>query len=258
MKISAVILTKNEETNIARAIDSCLTFCDEILVIDSGSTDKTQAVCESYPEVKFIATEWRGFSETKNFGNKHATGDYILSIDADEALDHKLQQSILNIKSQLNGAYQFKRLTNYCGQWIHHSGWRPDYQMRLFPRLNTKWNSSLVHEKVILPDDVKIQTLPGDLLHYSYKNISEHLKKLDTYSTLGAQMVLKKDKTRFLVLQAIFRSKFKFFRTYFLKRGFLDGFNGFLISALGAFVVFLKYIKAAQAYRQRHSPTPKD
>lgn len=249
MKISAVILTKNEEANIERAITSCLDVCEEILVIDSGSTDKTKDIATKFSKVKWVETTWKGFSETKNLGNSLASGDYILSLDADEALNDELKASILLVKSNLQGAYKFARLTNYCGQWIYHSGWRPDYQTRLFPREGSKWNQNLVHEKVILASDV-VNILKGDILHYSYKNISEHLRKIDPYTTLNAEMVLQKD-TSFLVLKAIVRSKFKFFRTYFLKLGFLDGFYGFVIAAFGSYVVFLKYIKAAQIKRER-------
>jgi glycosyltransferase involved in cell wall biosynthesis len=249
MKISAVILTKNEETNIERCIQSCVDVCEEILVIDSGSTDRTKEIATRLPKVKFIETTWKGFSDTKNFGNSLANGDYILSLDADEALDETLKQDILKTKNSLTGAYRAARLTNYCGKWIHHSGWRPDYQTRLFPRQESRWNSNLVHEKIILPAGSTVQTLKGDILHYSYPTISEHLKKMDAYTTLNAQMVLQKE-TSFLVFKAIFHSKYKFFRTYIMKRGFLDGFYGFLISAFGSFVVFLKYIKAAQMKRQ--------
>jgi glycosyltransferase involved in cell wall biosynthesis len=256
MKISAVILTKNEETNIERAIRSCLPVCEEILVIDSGSTDKTKEIASALPKVKFLSTEWKGFSETKNFGNSQAIGDYILSLDADEALNEKMQESILDVKATLSGAYKFARLTNYCGQWIYHSGWRPDYQTRLFPRIGSKWNMNLVHEKVILPEGSETKILAGDILHYSYKSISEHLKKMDPYTTLNAEMVLQKESS-FLVLKAVIHSKFKFFRTYFLKLGILDGFYGFVISVFGAFVVFLKYIKAAQMKRERQLKSSK-
>ncbi len=248
MKISAVILTKNEETNIERAIQSCLRVSEEILVIDSGSTDNTKAIALRFDTVRFIETDWKGFSETKNFGNSLAKGDYILSLDADEALDEVLQKQILSVKDSLSEAYRFARLTNYCGKWIHHSGWRPDYQTRLFPRAESKWNMNLVHEKIILPANCQVKTLNGDILHYSYKSISEHLKKMDSYTSLSAQMLLEKDSS-FLVTKAIIHSKYKFFRTYFLKLGILDGYYGFVISCFGAFVVFLKYIKAAQMKR---------
>lgn len=250
MKISAVILTKNEESNIERAIKSCQSVCEEILVIDSGSTDKTKEIAMQLDKVKFIETDWAGFSETKNFGNAKAAGDYILSLDADEVLDETLQQQILSIKNSMSGAYRFARLTNYCGKWIYHSGWRPDYQTRLFPRLKSKWNMNLVHEKIILPENCQVQTLRGDILHYSYKSISEHLNKMDSYTSLSAQMLLKEDPS-FLIFKAIVHSKFKFFRTYILKRGFLDGMYGFIISVFGAFVVFLKYAKAAQIKRDQ-------
>ncbi|MCB0347310.1 MAG: glycosyltransferase family 2 protein [Bdellovibrionales bacterium] len=252
MIISAVILTKNEESNIERAISSCLSVCDEILVIDSGSTDKTKEIASQFEKVKFIETIWKGFSETKNFGNAKASGDYILSLDADEALDETLQTEILAHKNNLSGAYKFARLTNYCGKWIHHSGWRPDYQTRLFPKQDSKWNMNLVHEKIILPENCNVQVLKGDILHYSYKSISEHLVKMDSYTTLSAQMLLQKDPS-FLVIKAVLHSKFKFFRTYILKLGILDGYYGFVISCFGAFVVFLKYIKAAQMKRDLKS-----
>tara|TARA_B100001248_G_scaffold262728_1_gene261752 strand:+ start:25883 stop:26653 length:771 start_codon:yes stop_codon:yes gene_type:complete len=247
MSISTVIITKNEEKNIARAIESCLPISEEILILDSGSSDQTLTIAASYEKVKVHQVEWQGFSATKNLGNKMATGEYILSLDADEALSDQLQEEIKGC--HLDGSiYRMPRLTNYCGQWIRHSGWRPDYQTRLFPKDKAHWNASDVHEKLEYKGELK--SMQSDLLHYSYYSISDHLQRIDSYTELGAKMVIKRN-PRFLLAQAILRSKFKFLRMYILKLGFLDGFYGFVIAVIGAYVVFIKYIKAASHLRQQ-------
>jgi len=249
MKISAVIIAKNEEKNIARAIESCLLVCDEIIVMDSGSTDKTIEIAKGYEKAKVFDVQWQGFSATKNLGNTEASGEYILSLDADEALSNNL---IIEIQSLIldGSAYKIPRLTNYCGKWIRYSGWRPDYQLRLFPRGKAQWNQNEVHEK--LEHELIVKSLEHDLLHYSYYSISDHIQRIDSYTNLGAQMVLQK-KQSFLLVHAVFRSKFKFIRMYILKLGFLDGFYGFIIAMIAAYVVFIKYAKAASLLRQYKS-----
>lgn len=247
-KISAVIITKNEENNIARAIESCLPVCFEILVIDSGSSDKTVEIAKSFSKTKVIETKWQGFSNTKNFGNDLAEGDYILSLDADEALSKELQEEILSL--DLEGTYKIPRLTNYCGKWIHHCGWRPDYQTRLFPKNDGRWNQNEVHEKLELKSGEKPKALKADILHYSYYTLSDHIKRIDSYTELGAKDVLKKKK-HFLLIRGVWHSEYRFIRTYILKAGFLDGFYGFIISVIAAYVVFIKYAKAAQIQRNQ-------
>lgn len=238
-KISAIVITKNEEKNIERCISSLLPVADEIIIVDSFSTDKTKEICEKYKTINFIQTEWKGFSATKNYGNSLAKYDFILSLDADEELSSELQQEILSVKENLieSEAYYLNRITNYCGTWIYHSGWLPDYQLRLFPKINSQWNSSQVHEHIEFNKKIKIKKLKGFLNHYSYYTIDEHLERMKSYSSLGAEKLLSKNES-FLILKAVFNPPLRFIKTYFLKRGFLDGFYGFVISYIASFTVF--------------------
>ena len=172
-KISAVIITNNEEKNIERCIDSLIGVVDEIIVIDSFSTDKTEEICKS-KNVRFVQHEWEGFSKSKNFGNQLVTYDLILSLDADEALSVDLQNSLLDLKnkSDVFEAYSLNRRTNFCGNWINHSGWYPDQKLRLWNKNRGHWEGE-IHEKIKLNNNATIEHLNGDLLHYSYHTISD-------------------------------------------------------------------------------------
>lgn len=245
--LAVVIITKNEEKNIKRCLDSVVGWVSEILVVDSGSEDQTLPICRSYPGVRVIETEWRGFSETKNFANSLVGSDYILSLDADEAVTPELKVEILTVlRSQApvpTRAYSIRRLNNYCGKWIYYSGWQKDYQLRLFPAKKAKWDGAEVHEKIVVDEGVEISKLESVLHHYSYYTLDEHIERVNSYTTLGAQKILAKGEN-FLLVKAVTRSFFRFFRHYILKLGFLDGAEGFYISCLSAFVVAIKYIKA--------------
>jgi glycosyltransferase involved in cell wall biosynthesis len=242
-KISAVIITHNEEKNIQRCLDSIVDVVDEIVVFDSFSTDGTQEICNRYP-VKFIESEWLGYSATKNLANKQAAFDYVLSLDADEALSEQLIKSIQKEKlNGLTGAYSFNRLSNYCGKWIHHGDWYPDKKMRLWNKTEGQWVGS-IHEKVNL-DNVKINHLKGDLQHYSYYTISEHVAQVNKYSTLSAQDLFERNKKSGLI-KLIFSPIFQFITGYFIKLGFLDGFAGFTIAVNTAYGTFLKYAKLSE------------
>ncbi len=254
-KISAVIITKNEELNIKRCLESLDPVADEIIVADSKSTDKTREICLKFPKVKFIETEWKGFSPTKNFANDHAQFDFILSIDADEELSPELQNEILELKPRIlmNHAYYLNRITNYCGTWIYHSGWFPDYQLRLFPKIGSQWNAAQVHEHIEFSKPLKIDYLKGHLNHYSYYTIDDHIERMKSYTSLGAEKVLSKNE-KFLLLKAVLNPWLRFFKTYIVKRGFQDGAYGFSISIMASFTVFLKYFKAWQAKKINRIP----
>lgn len=239
MPISAVIITFNEERNIQRCIDSLRDVADEIIVIDSFSTDKTKSICEQN-KVTFIQTDWKGYSATKNFGHTRANSEWILSMDADEALSDSLKKEIVDAKkSGLKGAYRFPRLTNYCGTWIRHGGWYPDKKIRLFNRNEARWEGSFVHEELVVKEGVSITELKGDLLHYSYYTIEEHLQRSEKYAKLGAEKIAAKGKGVFL--KSIFSPVVRFIQMYFFKAGFLDGYHGFKIAAITAREVRLKY-----------------
>lgn len=239
-KLSAVIITYNEARNIKRCIASLQDVADEIVVVDSFSTDATPSICKGM-NVQFYQREWKGYSKQKNYGNGLASNDWILSIDADEALSEELKSAILSEKATGKGYnYSFHRLTNYCGKWIHHSGWYPDTKVKMFNRTKDDWQGE-VHEKPTVELST-VKKLKGDLLHYSYHSVSDHVKRTDGYSTLGAKELFEKRKKASL-LKLLFNPWLKFNKMYFIKLGFLDGMAGFTIALITAYGTFLKYIK---------------
>ncbi|MCH8904644.1 MAG: glycosyltransferase family 2 protein [Bacteroidetes bacterium] len=241
-RITAIIITRNEEANIERCISSLQDVVDETLVLDSQSSDKTVEICERLG-AKVIDQQWLGYAKTKNLGNEMASSDWILSIDADEELSDMLKNSVTSVKQSLEGSYSFNRLTNYAGKWIHHCGWYPDTKIRLFNRKNTFWEDRKVHETIGFKTVEKITHLDGDLLHYSFKSVADHLERARTYSDLASQEIVKNKRT-FLFLKMFFSPPTKFVKSYFFHTGFLDGYFGFLICLIGSFEVYLKYAKA--------------
>ena len=238
-KLSAVIITFNEARNIKRCIESLQGVADEIIVVDSFSTDATTSICKGLG-VHFYEREWKGYSKQKNFGNGLASNDWILSIDADEALSEDLQKAIITVKTEAHENFSFARLTNYCGKWIKHSGWYPDTKTRMFNRAKSDWQGE-VHETLTI-DSQSVKKLNGDLLHYSYNSVSDHVKRTNRYSTIGAQELFDKKK-KLSAFNLIFNPWLKFHKLYFLKLGFLDGMAGFTIALITAYGTFLKYIK---------------
>ena len=239
-KLSVVIITLNEEANIARCLNSVQKVADEIIVLDSGSTDKTMEICKNY-NVDFNSTDWKGYSETKNTANSLARNEYILSLDADECLDDELAIEISELKKRgFNGAYSLNRLTNYCGKWIYFSGWNPDWKIRLFPKETVKWNNAIVHEELMLPKEILIRKLNGRLLHYSYTSTADHQQRADKYSVLTANKYAKQGK-KASFLSPMIGSIGRFLSMYILKLGFLDGKSGFQIAYISAKSNALKY-----------------
>lgn len=239
--ISVVIITKNEERNIERCLLSVKGIADEVVVVDSFSTDDTPEICREHDN-EFVQVEWRGFSKTKNFGNKLARYDYILSLDADEALSEELKASILNAKEQgLNGIYQFNRLTNYCGKWIRYSGWYPDTKVRLFPKEGSKWKGDFVHEEITYDPTLPVHHLTGDLHHYSYYTEQEHRDRAEKYARLGAQKLRDKGETGNW-FKAVGSAISRFFRIYVVRQGYRDGREGWKIATISARAAYLKYL----------------
>lgn len=241
MKISATIITFNEERNIARAIES-LRCCDEILVVDSGSNDRTLELAEKLG-ARVLDAEWRGYAGQKNFAAESAEHDWVLSIDADEALSEALEGEIWQLKK--NGpvfdAYTMPRMAQYLGRWILHSGWYPDRKVRLYDRRKARWTGDFVHESVQVNGTVG--HFESNLLHFTCSSLSEHLKTMDRYTTLAAEQLVAQSRRpgwRQLVLDP----PWTFFRTYVLQRGFQDGVEGIAIAYMAALYNFLKYAKA--------------
>jgi glycosyltransferase involved in cell wall biosynthesis len=242
VKISTVIITYNEEVNIARCIDSVQAVADEILVVDSFSTDRTREICRE-KKVRFIENAFRGHIEQKNFALDQATYNHVLSLDADEALSPELAQSILKAKGhwQADG-YTMNRLSSYCGKWIRHCGWYPDRKLRLWNRTQGRWGGHNPHDKVIMQPAATRQHLSGDLLHYTYHTISQHIQQVDFFTGIMAREAVGRGKKAPL-LKIICSPVFKFFHSYVIKRGVLDGYYGFIVSAISAHATFIKYVK---------------
>ena len=248
IKISLVVITKNEERNIANCINSVKDVVDEIIVIDSFSSDSTKNICEQLG-ANFISKIWEGYSAAKNYGNSIANGEYILSLDADEVLSDDLKSYILSEKNEFQfDAYYFNRKTNYCGQWINHSGWYPDPKLRLWKKDNVYWQGD-IHEKIILPDNYRINFVKLDILHYSFNSISEHVSQLNRFSDIHALSAFEKGR-KTNVIKIFIKPIERFLTTYFFKLGFLDGFYGFIICQLSAQAIFLRNIKLYQLNRK--------
>lgn len=240
MKISATIITLNEERNIERCIRSLQDSVDEIIVLDAFSTDRTEEICRAL-NVRFEQRTWDGYAASKNYLNSLAQYDYILSIDADEALDDKLKRSIAAIKAEKNPqVYSLNRLTNYCGKWIRHSGWYPDVKPRLFPKEGSRWDGEYVHEELIVSDDLKIVQLEGHLEHYSYYSFTDHKARADRYSALTAKKLYAKGK-KASAFKPYLSAIGRFVSMYFIKCGFLDGKMGFKIAWISAQSNVFKY-----------------
>jgi len=247
-KISAVIITKNEEENILRCISALQSITDEIILVDSGSTDKTIEIAEKLG-VRIIETEWRGYAQTKNLGNKEASHEFILSIDADEEVSNELKSSILAAKkSGLKGTYSFNRLTNYLGTWVKHSGWYPDEKIRIFSKKEVKWVGDIVHETLSIPSETLNTKLKGDLNHYSYISLLDHRNRADKYSELTAKKLFRAGKSKGLAAP-ILSPLVKFLKMYILQLGFLDGSAGFNIAKISARSNHFKYNELNRLHR---------
>lgn len=248
LKISAIIITYNEEKNISRCIESIREIVDEIIIVDSFSTDKTEEISRRY-NVKFIKREFKGYSDQKNYAMTQAENDLILSLDADEAVSNKLKDRLEEeVLESPYDAYYINRLTNYCGKWIKHSGWYPDKKLRLYNRKACKWNSNKVHENIEFPKNIKTKKLKGNILHYSFSNISEHIKQIDKFSQIKAEELKENgEKTNLFIM--VFKPVLKFFINYFLKLGFMDGFYGYIVCRNSAFAYFLRYAKLKSLYK---------
>ena len=228
IKLSAAIICFNEEKRIRKTLESLQGVADEIIVVDSFSTDKTQAICEEF-NVTFIQNPFEGHIEQKNFALEKCSHDYVLSLDADEALNDELKASILKVKENWQGSgYHFNRLTNYVDQWIYHSGWYPDKKLRLIKKGYAKWEGRNPHDILKLNDGSKSQYLKGDLLHYSYLSVSDHVRQTNKFTTIAAKACYEQG-VRSSMFKVITRPWIKFVRDYFFKRGFLDGRYGFII-----------------------------
>jgi len=247
IKISVVIITFNEEKNIARCIDSVKEVADEILVVDSFSKDATRAICLS-KGARFVEHAFTSHMDQKNFALSHATYPYILSLDADEYLSERLLQSIKEVKQKWKyDAYRMNRLSNYGGKWIRHGNWYPDQKIRLWNREVGIWGGENPHEEIILQRGVDVKHLKGDIMHRASKDTADALSKIQQYSHIFAREYVGRKQSS--VARILFSSWFAFFKSYILKRGFLDGFEGLMVAITVANHAAYKYAKLLEANR---------
>jgi len=244
IRISVVVITFNEEKNIERCLQSVKHIADEIIVVDSLSTDRTILIAENYG-AKVIPQVFLGHVEQKNFAASMAANDWVLSLDADEALSPELEKNILLIKEMPQAdnldAYRMCRLTNYCGKWIKHSGWYPDKKIRLFNRTKGCWKGENPHDRWELYENPKnIKDLHGDILHYSFYSMLDHIRKIEKYSDIAARARVEKGKN-YSILEIIVVPAWVLFMNYIIRLGFLDGYYGLIVCKLQAYDTWIKY-----------------
>jgi glycosyltransferase involved in cell wall biosynthesis len=250
--LSAVIITYNEEKNIRKCLQSLYGIADEIIVVDSDSSDNTVAIAKEFNCIVHNK-EFLGYAAQKNFANGLAKFPYILSMDADEVLSDGLQKEIIAFKnSPTDAAYQFKRLTNYAGNWVHHCGWYPDKKIRLFRKENASWEGPALHETLRLKENTTILEFKNDLLHYSFHSEADHLKQIEKFTTIAANDLYnngKKSNLYFLYIKPVLR----FITDYVYKSGFLDGRTGITVCLNSAYAMHLKYRKLKKLQDANHS-----
>ena len=253
VKLSATIITFNEERKIDRCLQSLQGIADEIIVVDSFSTDGTENICRKYGVI-FIKNRFEGYVAQKNFAMRKTSFDHVLSLDADEALSEELKASILKIKVDWGkyDGYAFNRRNNYCGKWIRFCGWYPDRKIRLWDRRKGEWGGTDPHDQVIIKSK-SVKKLAGDILHYAYFTIDEHLKQMYKFAEVAARAKYKKGVKPIFFIHVILNPCFKFFRKYILQLGFLDGYYGFVFCATTALLNFYKYLRLHE-YHKRGIP----
>jgi len=248
MEISVVVITYNEEKRLDGALKSVADIASEIIVVDSFSTDETINVAKKYTD-RVYQRKWTNYADQKNFSNSKASFPWILSLDADERLSPELQKEIAQIKVDEPSCpgFSMPRQAFYLGKWIRHSGWYPDRKIRLFRNEKAHWEGEYVHEKLVIQGEIK--KLKGRLFHLTYRNIADHLDRINTFSTLGAQKLYsQKKKCRWYHL--VFNPLFGFNKSYFLKAGFLDGYAGFVIAVLHGYSIYARYIKLKEIWKK--------
>lgn len=245
-KLSTVIITKNEEHNIRDCLES-IQWSDEIIVVDSGSTDDTVNICREMG-CKVIESKWLGFGPTKQLAVDSAENDWILSMDADERISEALAKTIKRILSDQIPAcgYRINRDSYYLGKLIRFSGWQKDRPLRFFNKKYGRFNDKIVHESVKIEGEIGF--IKETILHFPYPDVNTHIDKINRYSSLGAQKLYEKNSTVCLA-GIIFRGLFKFIKMYFLRFGFLDGLHGLVLAIISSFGVSLKYLKLWQLNR---------
>ncbi len=249
--LSVIIIARNEAANIRACIDT-VAWADEIIVVDSDSTDDTASIASEMGARVYVHADWPGFGQQKNRALGYATGEWIFSIDADERVTSDLRSEIEQAMNEAEAdGYYCPRLSQFCGKFIHHCGWYPDYVLRLFKRDAGRFSDSLVHESVLLTG--KTAKLKTPLLHYSYLTIADVERKVEQYSTAAAQQMFESGR-RSNLMDAALRGGWAFMRTYVLRLGGLDGAAGWNIACMNARTTYLKYRKLTALQTQRGHP----
>lgn len=251
-KLSVTIITLNEEKDIKRCLDSVLVFADEIVVVDSLSTDRTEEICRRYDNMRFVQQKWLGYSEQKNYANNIATYDWIFSIDADEEVSAELQQAILqwkDIESNDNECFSMDRLTNYCGKWIKRCGWYPDTKIRIWNRKVGHWVGA-IHEVIQFIKPMTTTKLCGDLLHYSFSSYEGYHKQMFHFAEIGGKAYFEKGK-KHATLHCIVSPIATFIRQYIVKLGFMEGYAGLEICFTAAKATHHKYATLRRLINQK-------
>ncbi len=249
--LSVVIITFNEERNIGRCLESVRGVADDVVVLDSFSTDGTEAICREHG-ARFVQHKFDGHIQQKNRAVSHAKYPHVLSLDADEALDDTLREEIKRVKENWEfDGYYMNRLTNYCGRWIYHCGWYPDRKLRLWDSRKGAWGGVNPHDRYeLFEGDKNTGRLKGNILHYSYYTLGDHYRQVEYFTGILAKSQFENGKRANLITLYL-SPVVKFLRDYFLKLGILDGRAGFTISRISAGATYLKYKKIRQLQKSR-------
>ncbi len=240
-RLSVALITKNESEKIEKCLRS-VEWADEIVIVDSGSTDDTLEKAAHFTDKIFVETDWQGFGPQRRRAHARATGDWVLTIDADERVTPELKEEILCVlkEDDRSKVFEFPHLTWCFGSFIRHSGWYPNYVLRLYPRDKAQYNEALVHEKLEVETSMETVRLKGDLLHFTYRNLEQWICKTGIYAAAWAKERERKGKKSSL-FKGITHGLAGFGKAYFLRAGFLDGRQGLLLAILAAYSKFLKY-----------------
>ncbi|MGE5340801.1 MAG: glycosyltransferase family 2 protein [Candidatus Omnitrophota bacterium] len=249
MKLSVAIITLNEEDRLEDALKSCAGIADEIVVVDSYSTDNTVRIAEKYG-ARVFQHPFVDYGTQKNVALNYTSCPWVLNLDADERVSPELEDAIQKLKRsdreiEADG-FLIKRKTAYMGRWITHSGWYPDRKLRLFRKEKGKWQGR-IHERLVL--DGKTDRIEGDILHFTYRDMTDHINRLNRYSRMQADDIVQRN-TGFLFLRALFLPPVTFLRFYLWKRGILDGFPGWVIAVVSSWATAMKYLKAIEIKRK--------
>lgn len=248
-KLSVVVITYNEEKNLGRCLDSVAEIADEILIVDSHSTDKTIEIARA-KSARVILHTFEGHVAQKNYAFEQAVYDFVLSLDADEVLDEMAQQEIQALKSTWQGeGYILRRRNNYCGTWIRYGGWYPDKKLRLVNRKKGSWQGRNPHDLYKLQTGVPSQELQGHILHYTLNSLKDHIDTINSFSGLAAQAKYESG-AKASLFKILFAPLFKFIKGYFFQLGFLDGYHGFMIAVVSSYASFLRYAKLRELQKE--------